>query len=52
MSDTKIIKKKLIAAEQALSLINVANPEGENSELIDEIRGMLSEAMEILDNQE
>ena len=52
MSDTKIIKKKLIAAEQALFLINVANPEGENSELIDEIRGMLSEAMEILDNQE
>ena len=48
----KQMLSKLRAAERALYLINLNNPEGDDAELIHEVRGILSEVMESLDETE
>ena len=52
VKNANVIKNKIIAAERALFYISTCNPGGDDTELIDEVRGMLSVAMELLDNEE
>ena len=43
---------RLRAADRALYFINLNNPEGDDAELIHEVRGILSGVMESLDEND
>lgn len=52
VKNANIIKDKIIAAEKALFYLNQFNKGWDDQEYVDMIRGTLSEAMELLDENQ